>query len=169
MMLKTIITNVEALKITGKNKDSKMSIVPKVKLLNEFAKVPKKGSPEAAGYDICASHLGSVSHGHVSKFGTGVAIEIPPGYVGFVMPRSGLAFKNGIDTLAGVIDSDYRGEIKIAMTCHDIDAVRYIDPGERIAQLIIQKVENKNDFEVIEEFSRETERGKNGFGSTGRD
>jgi len=151
------------------NEDEKMAIVPKVKLLNAFAKVPKKGSPEAAGYDVYCTSSGVISFGITTEFSTGIAIEIPFGYVASVKPRSGLAFGGGVDSMAGTVDSDYNGEIRILLTSLRAGESTYIRAGERIAQLIIQKVENENDFEVIEEFSRETERGENGFGSTGNE
>jgi dUTP pyrophosphatase len=95
---------------------------------------------------------------------TGLFLEIPPGHVGLVWPRSGLAVRHGIDTLAGVIDSDYRGEVKVVLVNHGAEPFR-IAPGDRIAQLLVQRVERA-------EFRRAaalgaTDRGAGGFGSTG--
>jgi dUTP pyrophosphatase len=92
-------------------------------------------------------------------------VEIPAGHVGLVWPRSGLAVRNGIDTLAGVIDSDYRGEVRVVLVNHG-EAEFRIEPGDRIGQLLVQKVERAS-------FSRApalaaTSRGEGGFGSTGR-
>jgi dUTP pyrophosphatase len=96
--------------------------------------------------------------------GTGLHLEIPPGHVGLVWPRSGLAVRHGLDTLAGVIDSDYRGEVRVVLVNHGAEPFG-VSPGDRIAQLLVQKVERA-------EFRREdslapTERGSGGFGSTG--
>jgi dUTP pyrophosphatase len=95
----------------------------------------------------------------------GLAIEIPPGYYGRVAPRSGLAVRHGIDTLAGIIDSDYRGELKVALINFGDQPVSFA-AGERIAQLIIERAE-RCDYFWFEELS-ETERSEGGFGSTGK-
>jgi dUTP pyrophosphatase len=95
---------------------------------------------------------------------TGLFLEIPPGYVGLVWPRSGLAVRHGIDTLAGVIDSDYRGEVKVVLANHGTEAFR-IAPGDRIAQLLIQRVE-RGHFMRVDSLDA-TARGEGGFGSTG--
>jgi dUTP pyrophosphatase len=92
-------------------------------------------------------------------------VEIPRGHVGLVWPRSGLAVRHGIDTLAGVIDSDYRGELKVVLVNHGPSAFS-IAPGDRIAQLLIQRVERAG-FEPTSGLGA-TERGEGGFGSTGR-
>jgi dUTP pyrophosphatase len=96
---------------------------------------------------------------------TGVRLQIPPGHVGLVWPRSGLAVRHGIDTLAGVIDSDYRGELRVVLVNHGEEAIA-IAPGDRIAQLLVQRVERP---EFVASASLEgTGRGDGGFGSTGR-
>ena len=92
-------------------------------------------------------------------------LEIPPGHVGLVWPRSGLAVRHGIDTLAGVIDSDYRGELKVVLVNHGDEPFR-IAPGDRVAQLLIQRVERVR-FTAAEQVQG-TARGSGGFGSTGR-
>jgi len=94
-----------------------------------------------------------------------VKLAIPPGYVGLVWPRSGLAVRHGIDTLAGVIDSDYRGEVRVVLINHG-EAPFRIAPGDRIAQLLIQRVERAT-FGAAAALD-DTERGDGGFGSTGR-
>jgi dUTP pyrophosphatase len=94
-----------------------------------------------------------------------VHVQIPPGHVGLVWPRSGLAMRHGIDTLAGVIDSDYRGEVRVILVNHGTEPVR-IEAGDRIAQLLIQAVLRAT-F-VRAESLDDSARGPGGFGSTGR-
>lgn len=96
---------------------------------------------------------------------TGVRMEIPDGCVGLIWPRSGLAAKHGIDTLAGVVDASYRGEIKVSIINHGHEDLE-IKPGDRIAQLIIQRCELWNCVEVDE--LSDSERGEKGLGSSGR-
>ena len=111
----------------------------------------------------------SIGCGETKMIGTGVAMEIPTGYVGLVFARSGLACKKGLAPAnkVGVIDSDYRGEIKVALHNHNGsgDAL-CVDNGERIAQISIVPY-LKADFEVVENLE-DTERGEGGFGSTGK-
>ena len=97
-------------------------------------------------------------------FHTGLAMEIPEGYVGLIWPRSGLAVKNGIDVFAGVIDSGYRGEIKVCLY-NSSDWNVDFKAGERIAQIIIQKLEYVEMLEV--EHLQDSSRGEGGFGSSG--
>lgn len=83
-------------------------------------------------------------------------------------PRSGLAFRYGVDTMAGVIDSDYRGEVKVLLVTHgNCYCATSVKKGDRIAQLLIVPCLNQHDFKVVDDFNDETERGSNGFGSTG--
>lgn len=98
---------------------------------------------------------------------TGVAIALPAGYAGFVQPRSGLALKHGVTVLntPGLIDSGYRGELKVILINTDPESDFTIERGERIAQLVVQKVETL-EFEVVESLE-ESSRGDGGFGSTG--
>ena len=101
----------------------------------------------------------------VSVVPTGIAMAIPDGFVGLVWPRSGLACKHGVQTLAGVIDSDYRGEIKVALTTCTKTTMS-INQGDRIAQLLIMPVSM---LECVEVGSLDdTERAASGFGSTGK-
>ena len=95
---------------------------------------------------------------------TGIRLQLPEGYAGFIWPRSGLAVKLGLDCGAGVIDSHYRGEIKVLLFNHSDDEIR-IQSGDRIAQLIIQKVETV-EF-ISSDHLSETARNTAGFGSTG--
>ena len=99
---------------------------------------------------------------------TGIAIALPEGYAGFVQPRSGLAFKHGVTCLntPGLIDSGYRGELKVCLINHDPTEAFEVTRGERIAQLVVQAVEHVNFVEV--DALDESERGDKGFGSSGR-
>ena len=99
----------------------------------------------------------------------GVAVAIPHGYAGFVQPRSGLALRHGVTCLntPGLIDSGYRGELKVLLINTDPSADHQIERGERIAQLVVQRVEHVV-FEVVEALADDSERGEGGFGHTGR-
>lgn len=135
----------------------------------ELPPLPKKATSGSAGFDLCAfceSFVVIEPQGLV-KIPTGISIEIPIGYAGFVFGRSGLGIKNGItlSNSVGVIDSDYRGEIVVGL-CNISDESYTISPLERIAQLVIMPV---GGFDLIEaEELDDTIRGKNGFGSTGK-
>lgn len=141
----------------------------KVKKLKPGATVPTMGSKLAAGADLySAEDADVVIEPSETKFiGTGLAMEIPEGYVGLVYARSGLACKRGLAPAnkVGVVDSDYRGEIKVALHNHGKEA-QTVEKGERIAQMVIAPYLSVN-YEEADELS-ETERGEGGFGSTGR-
>lgn len=141
----------------------------KVKKLKPGATVPTMGSKFAAGADLySAEDTDVVIEPNETKFiGTGLAMEIPEGYVGLVYARSGLACKRGLAPAnkVGVVDSDYRGEIKVALHNHGKEA-QTVEKGERIAQMVIAPYLSVN-YEEADELS-ETERGEGGFGSTGR-
>lgn len=143
----------------------------RIKKLNENATIPTYGTEYAAGADLyaCMDEKVYIGPGETKMIGTGVAMEIPDGYVGLVFARSGLACKKGLAPAnkVGVIDSDYRGEIKVALHNHNGsgDALA-IENGERIAQIAIVPY-LKADFEIAESLE-ETERGEGGFGSTGK-
>lgn len=139
-----------------------------IKLLNEYAKIPTRGSQFAAGYDLyaaTASDIDIAPHSTV-KVGTGISVELPNGTFGAIFARSGLATKKGLRpaNCVGVCDSDYRGEYIVAIH-NDTDEMMTIAAGERIAQLIVLPFVAV-EFNVTEELS-ETERGDGGFGSTG--
>ena len=138
----------------------------KFKRLTETAVIPKRQTTGAAGFDIYSDHnLTRVNLGQVVVIKTGIAVAIPEGYVGLVQPRSGLAVRKGVDTMAGVIDSDYRGELRVVLTVHSTDIVPFrVEPGERIAQLVVVPVMLES-MEV--EDLEDTDRGESGFGSTG--
>jgi dUTP pyrophosphatase len=127
--------------------------------------LPEYSSHGAAGADLYANEALTLPAGERAAVATGLRIEIPPGHAGLVWPRSGLAVRHGIDTLAGVIDSDYRGEVRVVLVNHGREPFR-IEPGDRIAQLVVQKVERAV-FVSARELAG-TVRGESGFGSSGR-
>ena len=141
----------------------------KVKKLDERAKLPAYGTAFSAGADLYALLDGSATilPGETFLVHTGLAMEIAEGYAGFVFARSGLALKKGLapSNKVGVIDSDYRGEICVALHNHSA-AEQTIEPYERIAQLVILPY-TAAEFEQVRELS-DTVRGEGGFGSTGR-
>lgn len=139
-----------------------------IKLLNEFAKIPTAGSEYAAGYDLYAAinYDVTIMPHQTEMVPIGIAVAIPNGYFGGIYPRSGLASKQGLRpaNCVGVIDSDYRGEVKVALH-NDTNDIRNIKAGDRIAQLIVQPYE-KVSFKKVDELN-DTERSSGGFGSTG--
>lgn len=142
----------------------------KVKKLRENARLPFRATCASAGADLfaCIDEKIVLKAGERTLVPTGIAIEIPSGnYGGFVFPRSSVASKFGVSlsNCVGVIDSDYRGEVKIAVINHGNESF-VIENGDRIAQLVIMPVENAF-FSEADELS-ETKRGEGGFGSTGK-
>ena len=141
----------------------------KVKKLTPEAVMPTLGSRFAAGADLYSAENGDVviAPGETKFIGTGLAVEIPEGYVGLVYARSGLACKRGLApaNIVGVIDSDYRGVIKVALLYHGKEP-QTLEKGERIAQMVIAPYLSVS-YEEADELS-DTERGEGGFGSTGR-
>jgi dUTP pyrophosphatase len=137
-----------------------------IKLLNEFAKIPSRANETDAGADLFSVEDVVIGPMQRKMISTGIALQIPENYYGRVAPRSGLAVKNGIDVLAGVVDSSYRGEIKVVLINTDKNEEFNVKKGDKIAQLIIESHHNF-DF-VITDSLEETNRGSGGFGSTGR-
>lgn len=140
-----------------------------VKKLREGAMLPKRETIGSAGYDLCClcEEPITVSPNERKLIPTGIAVEIPEGTVGLVYSRSGLSLKHGIHMAndVGVIDSDYRGELKVPV--HNRSDVTYIvNNGDRIAQLVITPILTP-EIEETDELS-ETVRGEGGFGSTGK-
>lgn len=134
-----------------------------VKTLTETAKMPLRATPSAAGFDLFSDEYATIpAHGQV-WVSTGIAVGIDPGKCGLIWPRSGLAGK-GITTDAGVVDSDYRGEVKILMVNRTAYAYP-VSPGDRIAQMIIT-IAYGDEASQVDELS-ETQRGTGGFGHTG--
>lgn len=141
------------------------------KKLDDKAIVPAQGSEYAAGLDLCAlikngAQPQRVPAGATVKVGTGIAMEIPEGYFGAVFARSGMATNRGLRpaNCVGVIDSDYRGEVIVALH-NDSDKCETIHAGDRIAQLVIMPYLGVELNEVAD--LTDTERGSGGFGSTG--
>jgi dUTP pyrophosphatase len=138
--------------------------VLRFKQLDPRAVLPRRGSALAAGLDVCSIEDLSLEPRQRVMARTGLAVAIPPGFYGRVAPRSGLAAKNGLDVLAGVIDSDYRGEL-CCLLYNTGDATINLPTGSKICQLIVEQIITPeaawaNDLE-------ETARGAGGFGSTG--
>lgn len=140
----------------------------KIKKLRPEAVLPKRATPESAGLDLCAclEQDLTIEPFQLVRVPTGLAIALEPGTVGLVYARSGLASKFGVtlSNCVGVVDSDYRGELQVAMTNHSKTPYT-IRPGDRIAQLVVSPVFLPEVEEVPE--LDETERGAGGFGSTG--
>ena len=140
----------------------------KIKKLKDNAVVPTRGSKYAAGADLYSAENDLyIEDRQTVMIGTGIAMEIPEGYVGLVYARSGLACKEGLAPAnkVGVIDSDYRGEIKVALY-NQSGQKKLVKNGERIAQIVIAPFLAPEFTEVSE--LDETARGEGGFGSTGK-
>lgn len=141
-----------------------------IKLLNEYAKIPTRGSEQSAGWDLYAAIAEPVTimpHA-TEKIGTGFTLEMPDGWLVEIYARSGLATKKGLRpaNCVGIVDPDYRGEYIVALH-NDSDIPQTVLPGERIAQMVFQQYGTPTDgFTVVDEIS-ETLRGDGGFGSTG--
>ena len=144
--------------------------VLQIKKLKENAKVPTRGTQGSAGLDLCAciDEPITLNCGDTAIIPTGIAIALPSAdYGAFVFPRSGIAVKHGIGLLnsVGVVDSDYRGEVMVGVINQKREAYT-IEPGERIAQMVVMPVSMMPVEEVSE--LNETDRGDGGFGSTGK-
>jgi len=135
-----------------------------VKRLVQDATIPTRGSSGAVGYDLYSVDEVVVSPSQRALVGTGVAVILPMNVYGRVAPRSGLAVKHGIQVGAGVVDPDYRGEIKVVLF-NQGDKHFEIKKGDRIAQLVLERCETPDVREI--ESLDETDRGSGGFGSTG--
>ena len=159
---------IEALKGSSINRKPTLTF----KKLDDSAIMPKTAHKGDAGLDLCAIRSGWIYPGESAIVGTGLAIEIPDGFAGFVLPRSGLAASENITIVnsPGLIDSGYRGEIQVILhklyNPNQYNQEFEWDAGDRIAQLVIQKVENLN-LAVVEILST-TDRGEGGLGSTGQ-
>jgi len=136
--------------------------------LDESVPVPRYAKPGDAGADICTRIDLTIEPGERVLAPTGLSIALPNGYAAFVHPRSGLAIKHGVSMVntPGTIDAGYRGELQIILINHDLREPISFKKGDRIAQLIIQKVERAEFIEV--ETLPGTDRGSGGFGSTGK-
>lgn len=146
-----------------------MTVDIKVKKLNKLAKLPTRGSKYAAGYDLYAATTQSIEiapHSTI-KVGTGLAFSLPRDTFAAIYARSGLATKQGLRpaNCVGVCDSDYRGEYIVALH-NDTDEIQTIEPGDRIAQMVLCPY-IKMEFTEVEDLDI-TSRGAGGFGSTGK-
>ncbi|MBO6155011.1 MAG: dUTP diphosphatase [Lachnospiraceae bacterium] len=137
--------------------------------LSDSAKLPERGSDMAAGYDLFADITEDIiiDPHTTAMIGTGLAVAIPEGYFGGIYARSGLSSKEGLRpaNCTGVVDADYRGEIKVALH-NDSDFERTITPGQKIAQMVIMPFLSV-EFQQVEQLDN-TDRGEGGFGSTGK-
>lgn len=140
----------------------------RIRKLHPLAETPRyaHGPDEDAGMDLVSVESATIAPGEWTDIGTGLAVEIPPGYHGEVRPRSGLARRNGVTMLnsPGTIDPGYRGEIRVIMINHGPAAFK-VEPGDRIAQLVISSYAAV-EWEVAEDLAGSV-RGGGGFGSTG--
>lgn len=127
--------------------------------------LPSYAHPGDAGADLRSAVAGVIPARGKQLIATGIRLKLPPGHVGLIWPRSGLAIKHSLDCGAGVIDSEYRGEVKVLLFNHS-DEDYPVKPGDRIAQLLVQKVEQVEFIQVDQ--LEDTNRGDNGFGSTGK-
>ena len=135
--------------------------------LSEAARPPARAHDGDAGYDLHAAEPALLGPGERATVGTGIAVAIPPGHAGLVLPRSGLAARHGISVVnaPGLIDAGYRGEVRVALLNTDRERAFEVAPGDRIAQLVVVRIEGPELEEATE--LDETLRGDRGFGSTG--
>lgn len=138
-----------------------------MRLLNPRARLPSRAHPGDAGLDLYACEGARLGPGERASVGTGIALEIPPGYAGLVLPRSGLAARHGIALVnaPGLIDSGYRGEVRVLLLNTDREQPFEIEPGQRIAQLLLTPFAELEPVEARE--LSVSERGDGGFGSSG--
>jgi dUTP pyrophosphatase len=136
--------------------------------LSAAARPPAQAHEGDAGYDLHAAEAVTIGPGERASVATGIAVAIPPGQAALVVPRSGLAARHGVSVVnaPGLIDSGYRGEVRVLLLNTDRAEPFAVEPGDRIAQLVLVAVETP-DLEEVEELD-ETVRGAGGFGSTGR-
>ena len=136
-----------------------------VKKLDPAATLPTKANDTDAGYDLYAledSEIGANNHKLIK---TGISMAIPKGYVGLIWPRSGLAYKSGLDVFAGVIDAGYRGDVGVILYNSRVSNHYQVKKGDRIAQILFQKVKT---FDLVEvDDLDDSQRGQGGFGSSG--
>jgi dUTP pyrophosphatase len=135
--------------------------------LRDDAALPARAHDGDAGVDLSACESLTIAAGQRAVVGTGLAVEIPPGHAGLVVPRSGLALRHGLSTVnaPGVIDAGYRGEVRVILLNTDTEHPFTVEPGMRIAQLLVVPVAHVGVVEVVE--VTESERGEGGFGSSG--
>ena len=136
--------------------------------LDPRAVLPSRAHPGDAGLDLCSLDPVEIGPGERARVPTGIAVELPAGHAGLIVPRSGLAAKQGISIVntPGLIDEGYRGELQVLLLNTDLSRAVTLEAGERIAQLVVIPVALLTPLEV-ESFS-ESSRGEHGFGSSGR-
>ncbi len=137
----------------------------KVKKLHPDAKLPVYAKTGDAGCDLFSLENTEIKSGERVQVRTGIAVEFPEGYFGAIWDKSGLSHKHGLKTMGGVVDSGYRGEIMVGVINLSQETYK-LEAGHKVAQMIIQKIENVH-IEESHELSS-TERGEGGFGSTGK-
>lgn len=145
-----------------------MALTLRFRRLSPAAAPPRRSHDDDAGFDLCAAEAAELGPGERASVGTALALEIPPGRAGLVLPRSGLAARHGITLVnaPGLIDAGYRGELRVLLLNTDRRDRFAIAPGDRIAQLVIVVHEAPELAEVTELAA--SARGEGGFGSTGR-
>lgn len=137
----------------------------RIKKLHPDARIPSIAHEGDAGCDLFATESVTLKPGERGQVPTGLALELPLGYVCLIWDKSGISHKGGIKTLGGVIDSGYRGEVQVGVI--NLSSEIYVfEKGHKIAQMLIQKIESPT-FEEVVELS-DTNRGEDGFGSTGK-
>ncbi|CAB4374815.1 unnamed protein product [Rhizophagus irregularis] len=156
-----ITTNTE---FTSKRRKLTNQLNLRVKRLSPKAKIPRRSSVKAAGYDLYSASNITIPAKGKALVPTDLAVVVPEGTYGRVAPRSGLALRNSIDCGGGVVDADYRGPVGVILFNHgEVDY--QVNEGDRVAQLVLERICTPDVVE-IEELD-ETERGNRGFGSTG--
>jgi dUTP pyrophosphatase len=145
-----------------------VGVTLRVLRLDDAARLPTRAHDGDAGLDLYALEASVLAPGQRASVPTGIAVEIPPGHAGLVLPRSGLAARHGISVVnaPGLIDAGYRGEVRVLLLNTDRDESFMIEPGVRIAQLVVIAVAPVEPVEVAELGG--SERGAGGFGSSGR-
>ena len=139
-----------------------------VRLLSDAARLPSRANEGDAGLDLYSAEAATLAPGARASVGTGIAVEIPEGHAGLVLPRSGLAARHGIALVnaPGLIDAGYRGEVRVLLLNTDRDTAFEVAVGERIAQLLVIPFAQAAPLESIELAA--SQRGERGFGSSGR-
>jgi dUTP pyrophosphatase len=142
-------------------------VILRFRRLSDAARPPARAHDGDAGHDLHAAEPARLAPGERATVGTGIAVAIPPGHAGLVLPRSGLAARHGISVVnaPGLIDAGYRGEVRVLLLNTDRERPFEVTPGDRIAQLVVVRVERPELEEATE--LDETVRGGGGFGSTG--
>jgi len=142
-------------------------VILRFRRLSEAARPPARAHEGDAGYDLHAAEAATLGPGERASVGTGIAVAIPPGHAGLVLPRSGLAARHGIALVnaPGLIDAGYRGELRVLLLNTDRSSEFEIEPGDRIAQLLVTPFAGLEPVEAVELSA--SDRGERGFGSSG--